>query len=369
MKIALVKSPNTGNEVRGVGFYTSRLLAALKEATGKDSKINVELVNYHHDKDFDVWHFTYFDPFSSILLKKLERPVIVTVHDLIPLVFPKHFSAGIRGRINLEKQKRVLKHAAKIIVDSRASKKDVVRLTGINQDKIQVVYLAADKVFGPIEDKKQLEKIRQKYNLPQKFILYVGDINWNKNLLTLLLARKKINIPLVIVGKQAKEIELLREKTKQIANGPRDFLRKLLNKSHPQLGHLDLLVKEFQQEGVRRLGFVSNEDLSSIYNLASVYCQPSFYEGFGLPVLEAMACGCPVVSSHGGSLREICGKAAIKINPDSAEDITEKIKQVLEMNENERKNLVRKGFSQAKKFSWEKTSRETIKIYEQVNGD
>jgi glycosyltransferase involved in cell wall biosynthesis len=138
------------------------------------------------------------------------------------------------------------------------------------------------------------------------------------------------------------------------------------DKKHVENRPLVQLIEEYGNDPlVRRLGFVLNDDLVAIYNLAAVYCQPSFYEGFGLPVLEAMACGCPVVAANTGSLPEICGNAAIMVNPNDIKSIAGGLREVVE-NEDLRRDLIKKGLNQVKKFSWEKTAEETIRVYERV---
>ncbi|MDP2860777.1 MAG: glycosyltransferase family 1 protein [bacterium] len=401
MKVALVAAKNSGHRYRGIGFYTERLFKALKELSGKD--FSVELLDkIPEGNDFSLLHFTGFEPFSlnlpvrtprqkaGLLYQKSETPYrkpqvaihphldkaglsgtgvrtdvpyIVTVHDLIPLVFPEYYPAGIKGRIKWEIQKRLLKNAKAIITDSQCSKDDIIRLADIRKDAINVTYLAADKIFRPIKDKTVLTAIALKYRLPGNFILYVGDINWNKNIITLIRASKKINTPLVIVGKQALEIDNLSAARLSFFH-PRDLLRKITNKPHPHLVHLEELKKEWQS--VIRLGFVPDEDLAGIYSLATVYCQPSFYEGFGLPVLEAMACGCPVVSSFAGSLREIGGEAAVYFDPYKAEDLVKNLKYVLSLETAKRQELTDKGFRQAIKFSWSLCAERTRSVYRKI---
>jgi len=333
----------SGHKVRGVGFYTKRLLESLKKLKGKKLIIR-ELKTKEDIKrgKFDLFHVPYFNPYFFTLPLRINKPLVVTVHDLIPIKYPDHYPPGIKGKIRWQIQKRLLRRAKRIITDSQASKKDIVKFIGFPEERVDVVYLAADSEFRMIRDKKRLLRIKKKYNLPNKFVLYVGDINWNKNLPGLVRACEKIDVPLVIVGKQV--------------------VVKSFDKSHPENKDLVWLQKRAKQSKlIRALGFIPNNDLIAIYNLATVYCQPSFDEGFGLPILEAMACGSSVVSSSGGSLVEVAGKAALLVKP-TIEGLERGIQEMLQ-NERKRKEFIERGFEWAKRFSWSKTAKETSSVY------
>jgi glycosyltransferase involved in cell wall biosynthesis len=176
----------------------------------------------------------------------------------------------------------------------------------------------------------------------------VGDVNYNKNILTLAEAAKVAKMPLVIVGKQAAEENFDR---KHVENKP--FAR--------------FLEKYGRDKDIKRLGFVEDNDLIKIYNLATVYCQPSFYEGFGLPLLEAFATGTPIVASKNNCHVEIGGDAVLLADPKSPQDMAEKITQVLK-DEKLRKDLITKGETRAKKFDWGKTAKDTYDVYKSVIG-
>lgn len=233
-----------------------------------------------------------------------------------------------------------------MITDSRNSKKDIIKYLGFPQEKILVVYLAPVNQFKKLKNGNEKLKVKQKYQLPEKFVLYVGDVNFHKNVLGLAKACQLVKIPLVIVGKQA---------------AGKDF-----DQTHSENQPLVQLIKQFGDDPrVLRLGFVSNQDLAAIYSLATVYCQPSFYEGFGLPVLEAMAFGTPVVAANVASLPEICGQAALMVDPYQPKKIALGINRIL----NEPKlcdRLKKDGLKQVKKFSWQKTAHETLEVYQKV---
>ncbi|MCX6706239.1 MAG: glycosyltransferase family 1 protein [Candidatus Woesebacteria bacterium] len=292
-----------GHKVRGIGVHTSELIKALSKIKEK----GIEVSEYKPGGKYDLIHYTVFKPFTfSIPLKKEANKVVLTIHDLIPLIYPKHYPGGIKGNLTFLIQKLLIKkNVDAIITISETSKKDICRFLGVDPSIVHVVYLAPKKVFTPITDLDLLSTIQKKYGLPSSLALYVGDVNYNKNIPGLIEMCKYSNIRLVIVGKQAKDIENQ-------------------NLDHPELKHLEGL----DWSNVTRLGFVDDEDLAVIYNLADVYIQPSLYEGFSLPPLEAKACGTWVIAT--------------------------KIQTHVEILDNKRD------------YSWEKTAKETLKIYKNV---
>ncbi len=349
MKIGIDALPlKTGHKYRGIGIYTQNLLRSLNAL--KKSSLEIRLLEKKEDlKKVDLVHYPYFDLFWRTLPLVKQKATVVTIHDVIPLVFPEFFPKGIKGSLKLYLQKVALKGVKRVITDSENSRKDIFKYLNYPLSKIEVVYLAHSSEFKPIKSKSILEKIREKYHLPEKFILYVGDVNYNKNVLGLVkafseLKKQKENkgLKLILVGKAFKQKGL--KETRKI--------KSLID----SLG----LKKE-----IKCLGWVENEDLVGIYNLASVYCQPSFYEGFGLPVLEAMACGTPVVSAKTASLPEIASEAAIMIDPYNINSLVKALDNVLN-NPLAAQMLSKKGLQQAEKFSWEKTAQKTYEVYQKV---
>lgn len=318
-----------GHEVRGIGVHTSELIKALDKIKDKD----VEISEYKSGGKYDLVHYTVFKPYVfSIPAKKEAGKVVLTIHDLIPLIYPKHYPGGIKGNIIFFVQKLLIKrNVDAIITISETSKKDICRFLNTDPLKVRVIYLAAKEIFKKITDNKLLNSVKEKYNLPEKFALYVGDVNYNKNIPNLIKACEIAKIKLVIVGKQAKEIE-------------KEDL------SHPELIHL----KNIDLSKVIRLGFVPDGDLAAIYNLTEVSVQPSLYEGFGLPVLEAIACGCPVVASKIQTHVEIAEGAVTFVDPNSPEDIARGI------------NKPGKITSLPKKYDWDKTAKQTLEVYKHV---
>lgn len=348
MKVAIDVSPlSSGHSVRGIGAYTKYLVHEFK-------KRSFSLQNGNWDVDFeffqnpksspkaDVVHYPYFDLFFHTLPYKKNASRVVTIHDVIPLVFPAFFPAGPRGYINLFFQKRSLKNTDFVICDSQTSKQDITDKLSYPKEKIKVIYLAASENFRTINNQYTLKNTSKKFNLPRNFVLYVGDVNWNKNLEGLIKAIKIVRIPLVMVGGA------------------------LTNPNLPQTKNINKLIKKLHLEKqVFKTGFVEDEDLAAIYNLATLTILPSYYEGFGLPVLESMACGTPVVCSKAGSLSEIAGPAII-CDPDNPADIAAKIDYILSLPTKKYQTLSQKSKNHAAKFTWTRVAQQTIKIYELV---
>jgi glycosyltransferase involved in cell wall biosynthesis len=326
IKVGFVtKSLTDGNAQRGVGFYAKRLLPVIKDQC---SMFNIEIFEDKYD-DVDIVHYPYFDLFYHTLPVFRKTKTVVTVHDVIPLEFPEVYKQGLKAKLNLYLQKLALSGVEGVITDSFYSLKNIRKYLNIPNEKLKPVYLAADEIFKP-------KKVTKKYNLPKEFVLYVGDINYNKNIPGLIEACKLTKLPLVMVGRQAKEIENM-------------------DLNHPELAHLKSLDLDYPL----RLGFVADEDLVDIYNLASVYCQASFSEGFGLNPLEALACGTPVASSNRGSLPEVLGDNAVYFDPTDTKAISQAIMEA-------QKTPARNAFSIADAGGWDKTAKETLQVYKSL---
>jgi len=180
MHIAINDSPlSSGHSARGVGVYTKLLIESLRKYVPEHS-YTLFTRPENIPKDADVVHYPFFDPFFLTLPLRKFRPTVVTVHDLIPLVFPSHFPKGIRGSIKWQIQKMALRGVSHIITDSDTSKNDVAAIVGFPKERIHTVYLAASSAFSkPIPSKTKL-------HLPKMYVLFVGDVNWNKNVYGLL---------------------------------------------------------------------------------------------------------------------------------------------------------------------------------------
>jgi len=351
LKVAIDSSPLTsGHAVRGIGFHTKILIDHLKN----QQNLSLDVIDFRKNKKllrkekFDVLHYPSFHPyFFSIPFRKYAKTV-VTIHDLIPLIYPNNYLGGVKGKIKYFVQKLLINKVDAIITISETSKKDICRFLGVDPEKVYVTYLAAKDNFKPVNG-KALTKVKEKYNLPEKFVLYVGDINYNKNIIRLVKACKMANLKLVIVGKQARNENVY------------------INLNHIENKQLEELINKYgEDKDILRIGFVDDIDLMAIYSLASVYCQPSLYEGFGLPVVEAFSCGLPVVAAKNNCLVEIADEAAIFFDPLDIKDMSQKLIEVI--NDDElRKDLVEKGFKRSKDFSWEKTAEKTFEVYKKVS--
>jgi len=348
-KIAIDVSPlSDGNKIRGIGYYTKNLVKALQS----EIKINPDYHDFQIDlirnskleiRNYDLIHYPYFDPFK-LTLPPTTTPFIVTVHDLIPRQFKSHFPVGIRGEIKWFIQKRRLKKAKCIIVPSLNAKYSVVDIINYPSNLIFVTALAADSSFHPITNPKKLKSIKKKYQLPNKFVLYVGDLNWNKNVPSLVNACLQLNYPLVIVGSAAVKDVTVHPWNKDII-------------------WLQTLAPKYQSSKALILtGFVPNTDLPSIFNLATLYCQPSFAEGFGLPLLQAMQVGTPTLFANTSSLPEISSFSGLSFNPNSSSDLQKKL-TLLWTNSKLREEYSQKGLARSSHFSWRYTARQTLAVY------
>lgn len=348
MNIAVDISPltqeNSEHKVRGVGSYIEHL----REELITSRKHTFHFFSDKNEIPFtpDLIHYPFFDPFFFAVPFRKPCPIVVTVHDVTPLLFPMHFPVGLKGKVKWRINKLLLSHVNGIITISSHSKNDICRISGINPERVDVAYLAAGKEFVQKKiSSEQKEIFGKRYLVPEKFALYVGDGTWNKNLSRLLHAIEIAKIPLVIVGKALN--------TKETNNHP---WNKDLNIAKSIIKESDLITT---------VGFLPKEDLVTIYNLATLLVMPSLYEGFGLPVVEAMQSGCPVLTSKEGALPEVGGDAVYYVDAFSEKEITQGLK-VLFANTTLQKELSEKGLKQAKKFSWARTAKDTISLYDKL---
>jgi glycosyltransferase involved in cell wall biosynthesis len=349
MKVLLDTSPlSDANATRGIGTYTRFLLERLLN----NQKIAVFQSGAMSDEELkkfqaDVIHYPYFDFFFATLPLKLISKTVVTIHDVIPLIYPDHYPVGKKGKVNFIRQKLALKAVNRIITDSQSSKNDIVKHLGVSENKISVIYLAANPKLQAL--KKDLwQKYQRKLALPKNYILYVGDINYNKNLPQLIKTLKFLphTIKLVCVG----------------------------NNFHPQeIPEWTAIEKQIALSDVaKRVKFIEDvvsddvEELAAIYQGALAYVQPSLYEGFGLPILEAMQCQTPVVCGKNSSLPEIAGKHALFVDQEQADYFASAINQILDWKKTERQQFIKKAQRWSEKFTWEKTAKQTIQVYQEL---
>jgi len=284
----------------------------------------------------DLVHFTNFN--HPLLYR---GKCVFTIHDLILSFFPPRVSVvkKLAYKITL---KSAIKKADKIIAVSQNTKKDLQRIFQLKGNKIEVIYNGVSK---PRKDQKNLKReiLKKKYHIDQDYLLYVGRFAPHKNVhrlieaFNLLTKKNKIDYQLVLVGPKDKEYSRLKKLVDQYK----------LNKR------------------VIFTGVISSKDLPLFYQNAYLFISPSLYEGFGLPILEAMSYGLPVVCSNASSIPEVAGNAALYFCPNNIRDIANKIQQAL-IDNRLRKDLIKKGQVQYKKFSWLKTAKETLKVYESI---
>ncbi|MBI2196452.1 glycosyltransferase family 4 protein [Candidatus Daviesbacteria bacterium] len=351
MKVAINTLPlKSAHKYRGIGYYTVNLLESLKQETSMDVSEFTKLTDV---KDVDIIHYPWFDLFFHTLPIRRYFPTIVTIHDLIPLVFPNHYPVGLKGKLNFILQKIALSSCKYIITDSNTSKQDIVKFLKIKNERISVISLAADPKFRVLNNDTKLLHIKRQYHLPERFLLYVGDANRVKNLPFLIEGyRELLKIPgyldlkLVLVGGV--------------------FLKHVENIDHPELESLKLVNKLIKQygldENIIRPGQIEDGELVAFYNLATLYVQPSIYEGFGLPILQAFASGTPVIASNKGSLPEIGGQAAVYFDPVDIRQFTIIAKELLE-DPSLLNKLSKLGLKRSTQFSWKRVARETESIY------
>lgn len=353
MKILIDTSPlKNANSVRGVGFYTKRLVAALQQYQSEHQYLLKDHPDDHQTpgEKVDLIHYPYFDPFFLTLPIRKQIPIIVTIHDVIPLVFPHLFPKGIKGWIKLQLQKAKLQLVDAVITDSYSSKNDIAKYLSYPKKKIHVVHLAVEEIYKRVTDQAALDTIKAKYNLPRRYLLKVGDINPTKNFETTLNALSKYpEAHLVLVGKAL------------VAD----------REANPVISELQQILQLIEQNNlhhrVHRLGFVPDQDMPALYTLAAATLQNSLYEGFGLPALESIACGTPVITSQCSSLPEVVGEAGIMVNPLSEDELVSSIQQIYEADQNAYTALIQKSQQQATNFSMRKMAQETYNIYASVN--
>lgn len=343
VRVLLIQPSFQEHIARGTGTYTISLYKHLQTI----STISVTYAPFSSLKTgFDVVHFPFFDPFFLTLPLIRFKPTIVTVHDLIPIKYPHFFPRGIRGEIKWRIQQTLLKNVHGIITDSRHSKNDIRKLLGIPDKKIQVIPLGVEKEFLP-KSTKEIQPVLTKYALPKKYILCVSDLNYNKNIPFLLAAFMHIrklqpNLHLVLVG--------------------RGFVE--------QSQALSLFLREAENYAVLpyliRLQKLSTEELVGIYNGALLYVHPSLDEGFGLPILEAMACGVPVVALKVGSIPELVGDAACLTQLHTSETFAQHILTTL-ADKSLQTRLRKKGLARSKQFTWQTCAEQTVSFYQRIS--
>ena len=290
-------------------------------------------------ENIDIYHM----PQNGIgFSEEISCKKIVTIHDLIPYVMPETVGKGYLLKF-LKEMPLIIGGSDGIITVSEFSKRDILKFFPIDENKIFVTPLAADKKYTPIDKNYCRDFLKNVYNLTDPFILYLGGFSERKNVASALTAFSKVYKDL------NKKYNLV------IVGGYKDSSQRLVK-----------LVNELKIESrVIFTGFVPEEHLPIFYNCCDTFIYPSFYEGFGLPPLEAMNCGTPVIASNLTSIPEVVGDGGILINPYDISEISLAIGNLLS-SEKLREELSYKALRRAKEFSWQNTAQSTLKVYESI---
>ena len=288
----------------------------------------------------DVVHFT-----NGMVPLVSSVPTVVTIHDMSLTMYPAYHPMR-RVLLNRPLVNLAARRSDAVITVSEAARRDIVRLYGIEESRVQVVYEAAAPAFRVIHDPFELRLVRERYGLAERYILYVGSIEPRKNLPSLIeaFARRRV------AGDLSHQL---------VCAGPYGWLSEDIER---QIDRLQV------RDALRFTGYVPFDDLPAIYNLAEMFVFPSVYEGFGLPVIEAMACGTPVVTGPVAALSEVAGDASERVERLDAESLGDAM-VLLARSRERREELARRGLRRTQAFSWERAASETLNVYRRVVAD
>jgi glycosyltransferase involved in cell wall biosynthesis len=293
-----------------------------------------------HRERPDVFHAPHY-----VLPPAARCRSVVTIHDCIHLMFPQYLPSRMAYAYAKASMWMAVRRSHRILTVSEASKRDIIHFFNVRPEKIVVVYNAIDERFRATPSEEDVARVRERYQLAHGFVLYVGNIKPHKNLVRLIEAYDMLRhrgfeeLKLLIIGDEISKLPALRRAV-----------------------HKHKLHKH-----VRFLGYQPDDTLAVLYRLAEVFVFPSLYEGFGLPPLEAMACGTPVVTSNVSSLPEVTGDAAVLVDPYEVESIAEGMQRVL-TDAALSAELRAKGIARAREFSWERSVGRTRELYQEVGG-
>lgn len=297
----------------------------------------LELPVFLQERRVDVYH----NPAFGLPVVKTAR-LVCTVHDCIPRLYPEYAPSWLRSFFQ-RWAPSWMKLADHIICTSEHTKHDIVHLYGADPDRATVVYQAASGSLKPVDDPLRLAEVKSRYGIDGPYVLSVGRVELRKNPMGLEAAFRAVKAH-------------LREPLVLVFAGPRD------SDAYDPDG---VLPRPGEAEDVVVTGYVPQEDLAALYSGCEVFCFPSFYEGFGIPVLEAMQCGAPVVTSRVSSLPEVGGDACAYVNPYDSESIAEGLLRVLRGSA-VRQEMREAGIARASQFSPERFAADTVAVYERV---
>jgi len=363
----------------GIGRYAVNLINHIAKILLNEGQ-NEIFIFFHHSFDRDLIHkhshLKFIDKYTNIKSNVLRKGIflpfsmrrlkmdlfhgldhigipflyedkrckyVVTIHDLITRIYPSKFTKKHR-LVQNTLLPHILRKADRIIAVSNSTKNDIIKFYPEYAHKIKVIYEGVEPQFFP-RSNHEIEKTLDKYNVDFRYILFLGTVEPRKNIIRV--------VDAFIQLKQEGNIE-----QKLVITGRKGWLYKdIIEKTNKTPFSKDIIFTDF----------VDDEDLPSLYSGAEIFLYPSLYEGFGLPVLEAMSCGSPVITSNLSSLPEVAGDAAILVDPMNVEEIVQAMEKLLRDREL-RKELKRKSLERAKFFSWEMAAKETLHLYEDILG-
>jgi glycosyltransferase involved in cell wall biosynthesis len=293
--------------------------------------------NNHIGHDARQYNLDIYHGLSNELPRDIQSAKVksvVSIHDTIFMRYPQWYKW--HDRITYKRKTDfACKEADAIIAVSQQTKNDLIHFFNVKEEKIQVIYQPCNAIFLQKPDEELKKEVREKYHLPDEFILMVGNIEPRKNILNVIKAIQdhRIKTPLVIVGKENK-----------------------------YAGELKKYIRESNIKNVYFCHNVCSKDLPAVYSLGTIFIYPSFFEGFGIPIIEALSCEVPVITSDTSCLRETAADAALYVSPENVREISEKIYTLLSDNYL-RDNLIQKGKEQIKLFNAQTIAREIINLY------
>lgn len=304
-----------------------------------DEREEIEIPLWLAGEQVDLFHL----PQNGFRMPQVKTcKIVVTIHDLIPYFLPEMVRPSFLKRFTRE-MPYIVERADQIVTVSHASKQDIIAVFGIEPSKITVLPSAPSAAYRPLPPEATRRKLASDYGIKKRFILYVGGLNPRKNVAELIQAYAKIN-------------RELHDGQQLLILGPECKHRFRLQLLAEALGLKDQVIFP---------GFVANNDLPFFYNGADLFVYPSLYEGFGLPPIEAMACGTPVITSNVSSLPEVVGQAALQVAPHDTLQLAECIFRVLD-DLNLRRSLVTKGLERSANYSWDCIARQMLNLYQTV---
>lgn len=372
MNIAIDAFEANLNKKVGMGNYVDNLIQALaridsendytlyvKKGSNETGNLNQE--NFKYKKLTSPMIRSYWSQCRLPIEILLNRPdilhiptghkipfncpknTVVTIHDLAFIKFPKYFESNVKWR-SLQFTRHAILKAKKIIAISQSTKNDILKYYKVDELKVEVIYHGVEDIFKPIEDTSKIDLVCKKYGINLPFVLFVGVLQPRKNITRLIWAFKKM-------------LNSCNLKMQLVIAGNKGWMYEDIFKTVKQAGIEDRVVFT---------GYALKQDVIWLLNGAKVFVLPSLYEGFGMPVLEAMACGVPVVTSNVSSMPEIAGDAALLVDPYSVDEISRALIDVINKPQLA-DELVKKGLKRVKSFTWEKAARQTLKVYESMN--